>query len=58
MSPIPPAAGCVVREPIYPVRVECPVIWDRVLHWIDVEGTSGVAKVRTYIEKRWAGAKA
>ena len=39
----------------YPERPACRIIWDRERHWIDVEGTSGLAEVRQYLGRRWAG---
>ncbi len=36
----------------------CRIVFDRERHWIDVEGTSGVAEVRRYVGRRWAGAGA
>ena len=44
-----------VREYVYRERPACRVVWDRERHWIDVEGTSGIAEVRRYSGKRWAG---
>jgi hypothetical protein len=40
---------------VYRERPGCRVIVDRERLWIDVEGTSGVAEVRRYTGKRWAG---
>ena len=44
-----------VEEYVYRERPTCRIIWDRERHWIDVEGTSGVAEVRRYSGRRWAG---
>jgi hypothetical protein len=44
-----------VEEYVYRERPGCRVILDRERHWIDVEGTSGIAEVRRYLGKRWAG---
>ena len=43
------------KEYVYEERPSCRVIFDRKRLWIDVEGTSGVAEVRRYAWKRWAG---
>ena len=42
-------------EYVYRERPGCRVIFDRERLWIDVEGTSGIAEVRRYTGKRWAG---
>jgi hypothetical protein len=44
-----------VEEYVYRERPGCRVIFDRERLWIDVEGTSGVAEVRRYVGRRWAG---
>jgi hypothetical protein len=44
-----------VKEYVYRERPACRIIWDRERHWIDVEGTSGVAEVRRYSGRRWVG---
>ena len=44
-----------VEEYVYRERPGCRVIFDRERLWLDVEGTSGVAEVRKYLGKRWAG---
>ena len=44
-----------MKEYVYRERPECRVFWDRERTWIDVDGTSGVAEVRKYMGKRWAG---
>jgi hypothetical protein len=44
-----------VREYVYRERPSCRVVWDHERHWIDVEETSGIAEVRRYSGKRWAG---
>jgi hypothetical protein len=44
-----------VEEYVYRERPGCRVVIDRERLWIDVEGTSGVAEVRRYMGKRWAG---
>lgn len=36
-------------------RPGCRILRDLDHFWIDVEGTSGVAEVRRYTGKRWAG---
>ncbi len=41
-----------VREYVYCERPACRIISDRERHWIDVEGTSGVAEVRRYAGPR------
>jgi hypothetical protein len=46
------------KEYVYRQRPGCRVFWDRERLWLDVEGTSGVAQVRRYTGKRWAGPKA
>jgi hypothetical protein len=43
------------REYVYEERSECRVFWEQERLWIDVEGTSGAARVRKYMGKRWAG---
>ena len=43
------------REYVYDERPECRVFWDHERLWINVKGTSGVAQVRKYMGKRWAG---
>lgn len=43
------------QEYVYRERPACRILWDRERHYIDVEGTSGVAEVRRYTGKRWAG---
>lgn len=40
---------------VYRERPSCRVIFDGGRLWIDVEGTSGVAEVRRYTGRRWAG---
>jgi hypothetical protein len=47
-----------VQEYVYRERPGCRIIWDRERHWIDVEGTSGVAEVRRYAGRRLPGAGA
>jgi hypothetical protein len=47
-----------VQEYVYRERPGCRIIWDRERHWIDVEGISGIAEVRRYLGKRWAGSGA
>ena len=47
-----------IREYVYQERPSCRVIYDRERLWIDVEGTSGVAEVRRYMGKWWAGSGA
>ena len=44
-----------VKEYVYLERPACRIISDRQRHWIEVEGTSGVAEVRRYARRRWAG---
>jgi hypothetical protein len=44
-----------IREYVYQERPACWVFLDRERIWIDVEGTSGVAEVRRYTGRRWAG---
>src|SRR4051812_16548137 len=44
-----------VNEFVYRERPSCRVLRDAERHYIDVEGTSGVAEVRPYTGKRWAG---
>ncbi len=46
------------KEYVYREWPDCRVIFDRERLWINVEGTSGVAEVRRYIGKRWAGQEA
>jgi hypothetical protein len=46
------------KEYVYRERATCRVFWDRERLWIDVEGSSGVAEVRRYMGKRWAGSGA
>jgi hypothetical protein len=46
------------KEYVHHERPECRVFWERERLWIDVEGTFGVAQVRKYMGKRWAGAGA
>jgi hypothetical protein len=46
------------KEYVYRERSTCRVFWNRARLWIDVEGTSGVAEVRRYMGKRWAGSGA
>jgi hypothetical protein len=43
------------KEYVYRERPGCRIIRDSERHWIDVEGTSGVAEVRRYDGRRWAG---
>jgi hypothetical protein len=43
------------NEYVYRERPSCRVFWDQERLYIDVEGTSGVAEVRRYTGKRWAG---
>jgi hypothetical protein len=43
------------KEFVYRERPGCRLIFDRERVWIDVEGTSGVAEVRRYTGKHWAG---
>ncbi len=43
------------KEYVYRERAECRVYWDRDRLWIDVQGTTGVAQVRKYMGRRWAG---
>jgi hypothetical protein len=43
------------KEYVYRERPGCRIIFDCERLWIDVEGTSGVAEVRRYTGKRWAG---
>jgi hypothetical protein len=47
-----------IKEYVYRERPACWVVWDRDRHWIGVDGTSGVAEVRRYTGKLWAGAGA
>ncbi len=44
-----------VKEYVYEERPGCRVIWARERHWIDVEGTTGIAEVRPYAGRQWAG---
>ncbi len=44
-----------VEEYVYREQPGCRVFWDGERLYIDVEGTSGVAEVRRYLCKRWAG---
>jgi hypothetical protein len=44
-----------VEESVYRERPGCRVFWDGERLYIDVDGTSGVAEVRRYMGKRWAG---
>jgi hypothetical protein len=44
-----------VKEYVYRERPGCRIVWDRERHWIDVEGTSGVAEVRRYTWRPWSG---
>ena len=46
---------CDRKEYVYRERPACRVFWDQERHWIDMDGTSGVADVRRYMGKRWAG---
>jgi hypothetical protein len=43
------------QEYVYRERPRCRIIWDDERHWIDVDGTSGIAEVRKYTGKQWAG---
>ena len=43
------------KEYVYRERPGCRIIFDRDRLWIDVEGTSGIAKVRKYLGRRWVG---
>jgi len=43
-----------IKEYVYRERPGCRIIWDRERHWLDVEGTSGVAEVQRYAGRRWA----
>ena len=40
------------REYVYQERPRCRIMLDFERHWIEVEGTSGVAEVRAYPGKR------
>ncbi len=42
-------------EYLYRERPGCRIIFSRERLWIDVEGTSGMADVRRYKGRRWAG---
>jgi hypothetical protein len=42
------------KEYVYRERPACRVFWDQE----DVDGTSGVAEVRRYLGRRWAGRRA
>jgi hypothetical protein len=44
-----------VKEYVYRERPACRLFWHRERHWIDVEGTSGVADVRKYSGRRRVG---
>jgi hypothetical protein len=44
-----------IREYVYRERPACQVIWHRRRHWLDVEGTSGIAEVRRYAGTQSAG---
>jgi hypothetical protein len=44
-----------LEEYVYRERPGCRIIWERERHWLDVEGTSGVAEVRRYNGRRWPG---
>ena len=44
-----------VEEYVYREQPGCRVFWDGERLYIDVDGTSGVAEVRRYMGKRWAG---
>jgi len=41
------------REYVYQERPRCRIIWQTDRHWIEVDGTSGVAEVREYVGRRW-----
>jgi len=43
------------EEYVYRERPTCRVFRDRERTWIDVEGTSGIAEVRRFTGRRWAG---
>jgi hypothetical protein len=43
------------KEYVYREHPGCRVFWDRERLGLDVEGTSGVAEVRRYAGRRWAG---
>ena len=45
----------IVQEYVYQERPGCRIICDGERHWIDVEGTSGVAEVRRYAGRRLPG---
>jgi hypothetical protein len=38
---------------VYRERPGCRIIRDRERHWIDVEGTDGVAEMRRYAGRMW-----
>jgi hypothetical protein len=44
-----------VEEFVYRERPTCRIIWDDERHRIDVDVTSGIAELRKYTGKRWAG---
>ena len=44
-----------VQEHVYRERPACRVVFEKERHYIDVEGTGGVAEVRRYVGRRWAG---
>lgn len=41
-----------VQEYVYRERPGCRSIWDQERHWLDVEGTDGVAEVRRYAGRK------
>jgi hypothetical protein len=43
------------KEYVYRERPGCRIISVSERLWIEVEGTSGIAEVRRYTGKRWAG---
>jgi hypothetical protein len=47
-----------IEEYLYRERPAYRIIWGRERHWLDVEGTSGVAEVRKCAGRRWAGSGA
>ena len=46
-----------VEEYVYRERPGCRIVFDRERHWIDVEGTSGVAEVKTVYGKTVGGCR-
>jgi len=45
-----------VKEFVYHERPACRITRDGERHWIDVEGTGGIAEVQRYAGRWWTGA--